>query len=325
MYKHRKITAVRKFVLLAAGIVALGLWQVKNLIYQPVYLDNPAYVVVSRGSGTAVTAQRLKEAGVIDKPWLFRLAARFWGLDRHLKAGEYVFTGTVSVYDVIHKIGRGEVSYRRLTLAEGLTSKQMLEAIADEPLLDGQITISPAEGSLLPETYNFMRGDSRDSVIAQAQKAMSEALESAWNNRQDDLPLKNKQELLILASIIEKETAVGSERRLVASVFVNRLRKGMKLQTDPTVIYALTNGQKDLERPLLRKDLAIDSPFNTYKYYGLPPAPICNPGKASLEAAANPETSDYLYFVANGNGGHNFAASLKEHNNNVRNWKKIRK
>lgn len=316
---------MKKFIILALiAAAALG-WQLKIWIHRPSDLQTPATVVISRGSGTSATAEKLKAAGIIDKAWLFKLAARIYGLDRQLKAGEYIFSGPVSVYDVIHKIGRGEVSYRQITLAEGLTSRQMLNIIANEPMLTGEISKAPAEGTLLPETYNFMRGDRRDDIIRQAQEAMDEALDRAWDNRQDDLPIKNKNELLILASIIEKETAVDAERGLVASVFVNRLRKGMKLQTDPTVIYGLTKGQKDLGRPLMRKDLTLDSPFNTYKYYGLPPAPICNPGRASLEAAANPETSDYLYFVADGKGGHNFASSLKEHNNNVQNWKKIRK
>ena len=178
---------------------------------------------------------------------------------------------------------------------------------------------------MLPETYSFTRGDTKNSIIKQAKQAMDVAVKEAWANRQDGLPIKNIDQLVILASIIEKETSIENERGLVASVFINRLVKRMRLQTDPTVIYALTHGQKDLGRLLTRKDLLIDNPYNTYKYYGLPPTPICNPGKASLEAAANPEVSNYLYFVANGEGGHNFSSSLKEHNNNVQKWKKSQK
>ena len=174
----------------------------------------------------------------------------------------------------------------------------------------------------MPETYSFVRGDSKDSIILQAQKAMDKELENVWKKRDKTVPIKKKEDLLVLASIIEKETSVADERGLVASVFVNRLRKGMRLQTDPTVIYALTNGEKDLGRPLLKKDLDIDSPYNTYKYYGLPPKPICNPGVEALKAASNPDISQYLYFVANGDGGHSFATSLTEHNRNVANWKK---
>lgn len=315
---------MKNIVIIATLITGLFLWQLTHWIYQPRPLDN-VYVMINKGSTSASAARDLAQADVIDKPWLFKLAARFFGLHKKLKAGEYAFQGPTSMYDVIQKMAKGDVIYRKITLAEGLTVQQMLQAIANEDLLSGDITLAVKEGELLPETYSFMRGDSKDSVIRQAQKAMQTALAEAWDNRQDDLPFKNAFELLIMASIIEKETAVDNERQLVASVFINRLMKRMKLQTDPTVIYALTNGQKDLGRPLTRKDLTIDNPYNTYKYFGLPPTPICNPGKASLAAAAHPEDSLYLYFVADGKGGHNFAASLKDHNNNVKNWKKSQK
>ena len=305
-------------------LVCAGL-QIKTSLYRPKFQQDTVYVLVPRGASSASVAKLLSESGIIDNPWLFKLAARFTGLDKKLKAGEYAFSGNISIDDVIQKMNRGDVFYRKLTIPEGLTTAQILTLIDNEDLLEGTISLSPKEGELLPETYSFMRGDSKDSLITQAQKAMAAALQNAWQTAQDDLPLKTPQELLILASIIEKETGIGDERRLVASVFTNRLIKGMKLQTDPTVIYALTKGKQELNRALTRKDLSIDSPYNTYKYYGLPPAPICNPGRASLEAAANPETSPYLYFVANGTGGHNFATSLKENNTNVLSWKKSQK
>ncbi len=315
-----------KNIVICGLLLAIGLsWQIKNKIYQAGSLQEKAFVVISRGAGTGSAALALDRAGVIDNPLLFKIAARIFGLDKKLKAGEYEFEKNISLYNVLQKLASGDILYRKITLAEGLTSKQMLDVINADDLLSGDITLSVREGELLPETYSFMRGDSKDSIILQAKKAMQTALDDAWDNRQDDLPIKNKAALLTLASIIEKETSLDEERELVASVFVNRLIKGMKLQTDPTVIYALTNGKKDLGRLLTRKDLSFDSPYNTYKYYGLPPAPICNPGKASLQAAANPEASSYLYFVASGNGGHNFSTSLKEHNKNVRNWKKKKK
>ena len=229
------------------------------------------------------------------------------------------------MYDVLTKLANGDVIYRKITLPEGLTSTQMLQIIDSEESLSGDITVEAKDGELLPETYSFMYGDTKDSIITQAKEAMNKALESAWNNRSNNLPIKSIDDLLTLASIIEKETAVSEERGLVASVFVNRLKKGMRLQTDPTVIYALTLGKNELGRSLKKKDLQVDSPYNTYKYYGLPPSPICNPGRLSLEAAANPEKSSYLYFVANGKGGHNFSKSLKEHNDNVQSWLKERK
>ena len=197
--------------------------------------------------------------------------------------------------------------------------------IASNPNFSGEITEEVAEGEMLPETYSFEYGSSRNALIRQAKTAMKKVKEETWNGRAANKQIKTPEDMLILASIIEKETSIPEERGLVSSVFINRLKKGMRLQTDPTVIYALTEGEFELKRALTRKDLTIDSPYNTYRYYGLPPKPICNPGKAAIEAAAHPENSNYLYFVADGKGGHSFATSLKEHNKNVSQWKKSRK
>lgn len=311
------------FLLLLIGVIIVA--KVKYWIYEPGALAEPVQMVVQKGSSVGNIAYRLNGAGVIDKPWLFRLVARYYQLDTRLKAGEYEFAPHISMFEAINKMARGEVMYRKITLPEGLTTRQILDVIAADDNLRGEITLRPGEGELLPETYSFVHGDSKDSIILQAQKAMQKALQEAWQKRAAGVPVKNSAELLVLASIIEKETGIAEERGLVASVFVNRLRKGMRLQTDPTVIYALTKGKTDLERALTRKDLEVDSPYNTYKYYGLPPKPICNPGLDSLKAAANPEESGYLYFVANGDGGHNFALSLDEHNENVSRWKKKRR
>lgn len=261
---------------------------------------------------------------MISHPLLFRLAARVSGLDKDLKAGEYVFLPGISMREVLAIISRGEVHYRRLTLPEGLTTARMLELIRAEPNLAGEITIAAEEGELLPETYSYVKGDSRDSIVRRARLAMEKTLEEAWRQNRRKV-LKNRRQLLTLASIIEKETGVPEERADVAAVFINRLETGMKLQTDPTVIYALTKGKKDLGRPLYRKDLSVESPYNTYKYYGLPPGPICNPGREAIFAAVHPSDADYLYFVASGTGGHRFARSLKEHNRNVSLYKKAMK
>lgn len=308
---------MKKFalVILAAAILT-GLY-LRQQVLAPGPLKEKVFVQIPRGAGTAAAAQKLSESGVISSPVLFRLAVRAYRQDKNLKAGEYEFLPHAAMVDVIAKLAAGEVVYRRLTLPEGLTTWQMLEIIANEPLLSGEITLLPKEGELLPETYSFERGDSRDKIIRQAMAAMELVKLRAWENRAANLPYQTPEQMIVMASIIEKETGVPEERGLVASVFVNRLIKGMRLQTDPTVIYALTKGEQVLGRPLYKKDLEIDSPYNTYKYYGLPPAPICNPGKASIEAAVNPEVSNYLYFVADGSGGHNFAASLNEHNKNV--------
>ncbi|MBQ8662093.1 MAG: endolytic transglycosylase MltG [Alphaproteobacteria bacterium] len=316
---------MKKLILLLFLTVVIVVAKVKNWVYEPGRLEKPVQTVVSKGATVAGIALQLKEAGVIEKPWLFRLAARWYRLDTSIKAGEYEFTPHISMFDAIEKMARGEVLYRKITVPEGLTTRQILDIIEADDNLCGEITLRPDEGGLLPETYSFVYGDTKDSIIRQAQEAMKKAVAEAWERRAEGLPVKNSAELLVLASIVEKETGIAEERGLVASVFVNRLRKGMRLQTDPTVIYALTSGRADLERALTRKDLEVDSPYNTYKYYGLPPKPICNPGLASLLAAANPEMSDYLYFVASGDGGHNFAASLNDHNKNVSLWKKKRK
>ena len=316
---------IRKLLIVVIACAMLAGWQIRDMIYRQREINTPANIIINKGETTSAVANDLYASGIITRPLLFRLMARISGMDKSLKAGEYIFESPVSMYEVIKKIANGDVSYRKITLPEGLTTKQMLDLINNENMLSGEITLDVKEGELLPETYSFMRGDSKNSLVLQAKLAMLEAINRAWDKRQENLPIKNKKQLLILASIIEKETAIDSERALVASVFVNRLVKGMRLQTDPTVIYAITQGKTELNRNLNRKDLAIDSPYNTYKYYGLPPMPICNPGKASLDAAANPEDSDFLFFVADGKGGHNFATSLKQHNNNVRSWKKQKK
>ncbi len=298
----------------------LAYMQIKGWIAASGPLLNVTNVVVPKGASLKTVAEELSRAGVIDKPWLFRIMARINGLAKHLKAGEYQFMPGISLQAAMDKIARGEVFFRRITIPEGLTSGQIMYLIANYPDLEGEIDLDVKEGELLPETYSFELGASRNSIILQARTAMQKALEEVWASRDSSLPLKDVNELLTLASIIEKETGVPEERPLVASVFLNRLKKGMRLQTDPTVIYAITEGETSFGRSLKRADLKIDSPYNTYLNYGLPPGPICNPGREALMAAARPQQSDYLYFVADGKGGHRFARSLNEHNRNVKAW-----
>lgn len=310
------------FVLLlffiALGILLAGKFYFWSVAEGP--CEEEVHVVIPKGANFNLVAAKLEENGVIDKQWLLKIAARILGSDKTLKAGEYLFEPKVSILDVLKKISSGDIYYRRLTLPEGLTTTQMLDLIAAEAGLSGEISLLPKEGDLLPETYTFSFGDSRDSMVLQAMQAMEKVKKEAWASRAENLPIKSPEEMMVLASVIEKETGLPEERGLVAAVFVNRLQKGMKLQTDPSVIYALTMGKKELGRSLTRKDLEVDSPYNTYKYYGLPPMPICNPGKDSIMAAVHPEESKYLYFVASGNGGHNFATNLAEHNLNVKRW-----
>lgn len=310
------------FVLLlffiALGILLAGKFYFWSVAEGP--CEEEVHVVIPKGANFNLVAAKLEENGIIDKQWLLKIAARILGSDKTLKAGEYLFEPKVSILDVLKKISSGDIYYRRLTLPEGLTTTQMLDLIAAEAGLSGEISLLPKEGDLLPETYTFSFGDSRDSMVLQAMQAMEKVKKEAWASRAENLPIKSPEEMMVLASVIEKETGLPEERGLVAAVFVNRLQKGMKLQTDPSVIYALTMGKKELGRSLTRKDLEVDSPYNTYKYYGLPPMPICNPGKDSIMAAVHPEESKYLYFVASGNGGHNFATNLAEHNLNVKRW-----
>lgn len=291
-------------------------------IHRPLPLNQPQIIELVSGAGIRALSQKMTEQGLVAHPLIVRFTAKLYDYDTKLKAGEYQITEGMSLLDVFQMIVSGKVVLHQLTLPEGLTTHQMFNLIAQNEFLSGEISIAAGEGELLPETYTFHRGMDRNLLISLAQKAMREKLEHIWNERDPDLPLNSSRDLLILASIIEKETGVGSERAEVASVFINRLRIGMMLQTDPTVIYALTLGKEELGRPLYRKDLEIDSPYNTYKYAGLPPTPIATPGEKALEAAAHPADTPYFYFVANGAGGHNFAKNLAEHNKNVQDWKR---
>lgn len=219
---------------------------------------------------------------------------------------------------------RGQADTRyRIALAEGVTSWQVVEELKSVDVLDGTVAELPAEGSLAPDSYEVSAGDTRDSVIARMRTAQDIILSEVWQNRAEDVPLASAYEALILASIIEKETGVPEERRQVASVFTNRLKRGMRLQTDPAVIYGITKGQGVLGRGLRQSELRGETPWNTYVIDALPPTPIANPGRASIEAAVNPDSTDYIFFVADGTGGHAFAQTLEEHNSNVAKWREI--
>lgn len=294
-------------------------------INQPLKISEDTLFLVNKGDSLNKIAQSLQDKKLVNDKYIFILFSKINRIYPQIKAGEYLFNGEFSIKQTAEKLSSGKVYLRKVTFPEGLTSTEIAKILHKENFLSKDEFAAPAEGSILPETYTYMRGDSPEKIIKQAQKAMQNVLEQAWQERDQNLPLQSKEELLILASIVEKETGIGMERAQVASVFVNRLRLGMLLQTDPTVIYALTNGKEDLNRPLTRKDLSIDSPYNTYKYAGLPPTPICNPGKDAIYAAAHPSETPYLYFVASGNGGHNFATTLSEHNENVRKWRELNK
>mgnify|MGYP002631437170 CR=1 FL=1 len=279
-------------------------------------------VVIPSGTGLEGIARRLAEAGVITDPNIFVYATRATGQGRALKAGEFLFPAGISQQDALAIVVSGKTVVRRVTVAEGLTSHQIIDALNAAEGLVGTLDVVSAEGVLLPETYHFSLGDSRADILVRMKAAMAGSLERLWAERADDLPIKSKEEAVILASIVEKETGVAAERPLVAGVFVNRLRRGMRLQSDPTVAYGVAGGT-GLGRPLTRADLRGETPYNTYVIDGLPPGPIANPGEASLAAVLNPAKTDFLYFVADGTGGHAFAKTLAEHNRNVRAWRKI--
>lgn len=293
-------------------------------------LSEEKIVLIERGSGVSVIAAKLESERVIDNPFLFKIAARLTDKHGFLKAGEYQFPAAVPMATVMEMLHNGDTYDRAITIAEGLTSWQVVQRLNAVEQLEGELVDIPEEGSLLPETYHFMTGDTRAAKIAEMQAAMTRTIDELWEGRAENLPFDTKEQAIILASIVEKETGVAEERERVAGVFVNRLRLGMPLQTDPTVIYAITKGkiqeggQGPLGRRLLSKDLQTDSPYNTYKNAGLPPGPIANPGRAAIAATLNPEEHNYIYFVADGTGGHAFARTLAEHNANVAKWRRVR-
>ena len=296
-------------------LAAAGLLVAKQRIATPGPAAALTTVVVPKGTPTPEIGRLLKQAGVIDQPWLFVLATRL-GERRPLIAGEYAVPTAASIADIVALMRKGTVVIHKLTIAEGLTVQQVATLVNQADALTGTVAV-PIEGSLLPETYYYTYGEDRAAVVGRMTKAMTQAVDALWATHQPDSLPSGKAELVTLASIVERETGIPEERPHVAAVFLNRLRLHMKLQSDPTVIYALSHGAGFLDHPLSHADLAADSPYNTYLAAGLPPGPICNPGKASLAAVMHPAISDDLYFVADGTGGHVFAASLAEHNKNV--------
>jgi UPF0755 protein len=305
----------------AAGAALWGL----ILVNQAGPLETDTAVVVPKGSGLEAISLALSDADVIDRPFLFATVAKITGANRALKAGEYAFPAHVSIAEALRILQSGKTVVRRFTVPEGLTSAQIVALIRDEPAMSGEIKDPPAEGTLLPETYHYSWGDSRADLLKRMQTAMQATIKAAWEKRSLSLPLDNPKQALVLASIVEKETSVPQERAKVAGVFINRLVTNMRLQSDPTVVYALTQGSGALGRSLTRADWKFESPYNTYVIEGLPPAPIANPGKASIEAVVNPEQHDFVYFVADGSGGHAFAKTLAEHNRNVARWRDVMK
>jgi UPF0755 protein len=307
-------TIVLVLGLAGGGAVVFG----KQRFEQPGPLVQDKIVNIPRGTGSRDIADLLTREGVINQPWwifvggVFALKAR-----DDLKSGEYQFKRQASLRDVVDTLVEGKVIQHQLTIPEGLTSEQIVARLMENPILTGNVREVPREGSLLPDTYNFSRGFTREQMIARMQQLHQRLVKEIWERRNPDVPIRSPEQLITLASIIEKETGRPEERTRVAAVFANRLKQKMKLQSDPTIIYGLVGGKGSLGRPIMKSEIEQPTPFNTYVIDGLPPSPIANPGRASLEAAANPARTKELFFVADGTGGHAFSDTYEQHQKNV--------
>lgn len=309
------------FVTLIGGALFFG----RDLVEAEGPLKEPKHIVIPRGAGPAIMAKVLRDEGVISYQQLFRIALMIDPSPKVIKAGEYEIPAHISMPALVDLLQSGKVVQRRITIPEGMTTAEIVELVRKTEALSGQITLDLKEGDLLPETYFYSRDDARDGLLSRMKEGMEKTLDEAWRKRAAGLPLANRRDMLVLASIIEKETSLSAERTRVSAVYINRLRMKMKLESDPTTIYGLTNGKTALGRDLTRADLQSTTPYNTYVVTGLPPGPICNPGRASILAAVSPTRERSIYFVADGQGGHAFATTLAEHNRNVARWREIQR
>ena len=310
------------FLVLVAGLaVYLGKREFESPGPSPV-ADT---VMIRPNTGSSAIAEQLERDGLISDARVFRLGVHAYGNTTRLKAGEYLVPANASMHQIMDLLTSGRSVEYSLTIPEGFTVTQAFERIAQTDELAGEMPDElPPEGSLAADTRRFTRGMERKEMIALLMRDQQELVESIWQRRREDLPIDNIEDFVTLASIVEKETGRADERSRVAAVFINRLRRGMRLQSDPTIIYGLFGGEgKPADRPIYRSDIAKRTPYNTYVIDGLPPTPIAIPGRAALEAVANPSVTDDLYFVADGTGGHVFASTLEEHNENVARWRDI--
>jgi UPF0755 protein len=317
--RHPLVIAGNAFItifILVAVAVGFALVIGKQRFEAPGPLGSEKVVNIPRG-GVRDIADQLVREGVINDSTIFIAGVWVLKASGDLKAGEYQFNKQASVRQVVETIVEARVVQHPITIPEGLTSEQIVARLLENNVLAGNIKEIPREGTLLPDTYNFPRGFTRERLIQAMQQGHQRVLKDIWDHRNPDLPVKSPEQLVVLASIVEKETGRPEERTRVASVFVNRLKQKMKLQSDPTIIYGLVGGKGNLGRPLMRSEIDQPTPYNTYVIDGLPPAPIANPGRASLEAAANPARTKELFFVADGTGGHVFSDNYEQHQKNV--------
>jgi UPF0755 protein len=310
-------------LLVVLGVIGVGVAEWTNEVWTEAGpVPREAVVLIAPHSGTHDIAKQIGNAGAVRNALLFEAELHLHGAASKAKAGEYALPPYASMADIAKILVEGKSIQHKLTAAEGLTSDMVQKLVVADSVLVGNAGSVPAEGTLLPETYLFTRGTSRAEIVGRMEQAEKKFLDAQWAARSDGLPLMTPEQAVILASIVEKETALPAERRHIAAVFVNRLKVGMKLQSDPTIIYGITKGYP-LGRGIRESELEGQTPYNTYVITGLPPTPICNPGKDSLAAVLKPAASPDLYFVANGKGGHVFAATMAEHQRNVVAWRAV--
>ena len=321
--------AIKSFLIFVFGLVLLAgaAFGVGGYLgYREAHRAGPSEdtetVLLAQGSSVSSIANALENAGIIRHAELFTAVVRVRSADNKLKAGEYEIPARASIMEVIDLLIEGKSILHSFTAPEGLTTAQILKLVSADPILVDELTVAPEEGKLLPETYAFTRGESRDDMVRRMIAAQDALIEDAWDDRATELPFSTPEEAIILASIVEKETGVAEERPRIAAVFVNRMRRGMRLESDPTIIYGLTKGEP-LGRGLRVSELRGETPYNTYIIRGLPPTPIANPGAAAILAVLNPAETDDLFFVADGTGGHAFAKTNREHERNVAAWRRI--
>jgi UPF0755 protein len=316
--------ALSLVLVLAIGVFSARIFA-ERYLRQPGPLPSDKVVLIAPQTDVPDIINQLEAENVIESPLLLNLALLEEGKRSRIKAGEYLFHQHASLREVIDTLVNGKEVLHALTIPEGLTSEQIIERLRDSDVLAGEVREIPKEGSLMPNTYKFARGTTRDQVIQMMQRDQKKVIDEIWSRRAQDIPFRTPYEMVTLASIVEKETGRADERTRVAGVFINRLTKRMRLQSDPTIVYGLVGGKGTLGRGIARSELEQPTPYNTYLVEGLPPGPICNPGRAAMEAVANPSRTKELYFVADGSGGHAFAETLDQHAKNVQRWRQIEK
>ena len=313
------------FLIVIFLVIASLIYWAKNQYQDEGPLKSDISFEVKKGDIFRNVSADLAKQGIITNSIIFNVWARYAKQDENLKFGNYMISSKSSMSEILALITSGKAINEKITFPEGFTSYQIVERLKSNVELEGEVGPFPVEGSLAPNTYSYQKGDSRRNILKKMQEMQKNIINEAWNSRSKDLPFSNKKEAIIIASIIEKETSRNNELKLVSGVIMNRLKAGIPLGMDSTIVYEFTKGNPKNMRSIKQSDIKKDSKFNTRKYSGLPPSAIGNPGKRAIEAALNPEKTDFFYFVADGSGGHAFSKTLKEHNINVAKWRKIEK